>query len=309
MTPGDLKPPEGGSEEGFRSGYVSIIGRPNVGKSTLLNTILGEKISIVTSRPQTTRKRISGIRTTEKSQIVFIDTPGIHKPHHTLGELMVKEAKEALKDVDIVLFMVEPRHPGRADTFVIDLLREAVRRRPVMLLINKVDLVKKSELLPVIDEYGRLYPFEDIFPLSALNDDEVKLLLDEIEKKLPHGPKYYPDDMVTDQYERFVVSEIIREKAMTATEEEVPHSIAVEILQWQEREDGMLFLDANIYVEREGQKGIIIGKDGKKLKEIGSAARADIEKFLDRKVFMKLWVKVKEGWRSDRRALKELGFE
>jgi GTP-binding protein Era len=295
--------------EDFRSGYVSIIGRPNVGKSTLLNAIVGEKISIVTSRPQTTRKRISGIRTTEKSQIVFIDTPGIHKPHHTLGELMVKEAKEALKDVDIVLLMVEPGHPGRADMFVIDLIGKAAVKRPVMLLINKVDLVKKSELLPVIEEYGRLYPFSDIFPLSALNDDDVKLLLGEIEKKLPPGPEYYPDDVVTDQYERFVVSEIIREKAMTATEEEVPHSIAVEILQWHEREDGMLFLDANIYVEREGQKGIIIGRGGKRLKEIGSAARADIEKFLDRKVFMKLWVKVREDWRSDRRALKELGFE
>jgi GTP-binding protein Era len=296
-------------QEGFRSGYVSIVGRPNVGKSTLLNTILGEKISIVTSRPQTTRKRIMGIRTTEKSQIVFIDTPGIHKPHHALGEFMVKEAKEALKDVDLVLLMVEPGRPRHADTLIIELLREAVKRSPVLLLINKADLVKKPELLPVIDEYSRLYPFDDIFPLSALNGDEVKLLLEEIEKRLPCGPKYYPDDVLTDQYERFLVSEIIREKAMAATEEEVPHSVAVEILQWNEREDGMLFLDANIYVEREGQKGIIIGRGGKKLKEIGSAARADIEALLGRKVFMKLWVKVREDWRSDKRILKEMGFE
>jgi GTP-binding protein Era len=309
MTPERREPAEGSVEKDFRSGYVSIVGRPNVGKSTLLNTILGEKISIVTPRPQTTRKRITGIRTTENSQIVFIDTPGIHKPHHTLGEFMVKEAKEALKDVDLVLFMVEPRHPGHADTLIVNLLRETVKGRPVLLLINKVDLVKKSELLPVMDEYSRLYPFGDIFPLSALNGDEVKLLLDEIEKRLPYGPKYYPDDIVTDQYERVVVSEIIREKVMTATEEEVPHSVAVEIFQWSERENGMLFLDANIYVERAGQKGIIIGQGGKKLKEIGSAARADIEKLLGRKVFMKLWVKVKEGWRSDRRVLKELGFE
>ncbi len=296
-------------QKAFRSGYVSIMGRPNVGKSTLLNTILGEKISIVTSRPQTTRKRIMGIRTTENSQIVFIDTPGLHKPHHPLGEFMVKEAKEALKDVDLILFMVEPRFPGHADVLIIDLLRETVKGHPVLLVINKVDLVKKAELLPVIDEYSRLYPFDDIFPLSALSADEVKLLLGAIEKKLPQGPKYYPDDMLTDQYERFVVSEIIREKVMTSTEEEVPHSVAVEILQWNEREDGMLFLDANIYVEREGQKGIIIGRGGKKLREIGSAARADIEKLLDRKVFMKLWVKVREDWRSDRRVLKELGFE
>ncbi len=296
-------------KETFRSGYVSIIGRPNVGKSSLLNTILGEKISIVTSRPQTTRKRITGIRTTESSQIVFIDTPGIHKPHHALGELMVKEAKEALKDVDLILFMVEPRLPGHADVRVIDLLRETVKERPVMLLINKVDLVKKSELLPVIDEYSRLYPFDVIFPLSALNAKEVMLLLEEIEKRLPNGPKYYPDDILTDQYERFVVSEIIREKAMIATEEEVPHSVAVEIVRWNEREDGMLFIDANIYVEREGQKGIIIGTGGSRLKEIGTAARSDIEKFLGRKVFMKMWVKVREDWRSDRRVLKEMGFE
>ena len=296
-------------KETFRSGYVSIIGRPNVGKSSLLNTILGEKISIVTSRPQTTRKRITGIRTTESSQIVFIDTPGIHKPHHALGELMVKEAKEALKDVDLILFMVEPRLPGHADVRVIDLLRETVKERPVMLLINKVDLVRKSELLPVIDEYSRLYPFDVIFPLSALNAKEVMLLLEEIEKRLPNGPKYYPDDILTDQYERFVVSEIIREKAMIATEEEVPHSVAVEIVRWNEREDGMLFIDANIYVEREGQKGIIIGTGGSRLKEIGTAARSDIEKFLGRKVFMKMWVKVREDWRSDRRVLKEMGFE
>jgi GTP-binding protein Era len=294
---------------GFRSGYVAIIGRPNVGKSTLLNSVLGEKISIVTPRPQTTRKRIIGIRTTADSQIVFIDTPGIHKPHHALGEYMVREAKEALKDVDLVFLMVEPRQPGIADRFIIDLLRKTAKSRPVMLLINKVDMVKKAELLPVIDEYQKLFPFEEIFPLSALNPDDVNLLLGGIAERLPVGPKYYPDDVLTDQYERFVVAEIIREKAMTATEEEVPHSVAVEIVQWTEREDGMLFLDANIYVEREGQKGIIIGKGGTKLKEIGSAARVDIEKFLGRKIFMKLWVKVKEDWRSDKRVLRELGFQ
>ena len=294
---------------GFRSGYVAIIGRPNVGKSTLLNSLLGEKISIVTPRPQTTRKRIIGIRTTADSQIVFIDTPGIHKPHHTLGEYMVREAKAALKDVDLVFLMVEPRQPGIADRFIIDLLRETAKSRSVILLINKVDMVKKAELLPVIDEYQKLFPFEEIFPLSALNPDDVNLLLGGIAGRLPVGPKYYPDDVLTDQYERFVVAEIIREKAMTATEEEVPHSVAVEIVQWTEREGGMLFLDANIYVEREGQKGIIIGKGGTKLKEIGSAARADIEKFLGRKIFMKLWVKVKEDWRSDKRVLRELGFQ
>lgn len=293
----------------FRSGFVAITGKPNVGKSTLLNTVLGEKISIVTSRPQTTRKRITGIRTSESSQIVFIDTPGIHKPHHALGEFMVKEAREAMKDVDLVLFMVEPHRPGLADTRIVSLLREMMSGRPVLLLINKVDTMKKAEILPLIEEYRHLYPFDAIVPLSALNDSDVTLLLKEIEQRLPRGPKYYPDDVLTDQFERSLVSEIIREKAMEVTEEEVPHAIAVEILQWKEREDGMLLLDANIYVEREGQKGIIIGRGGKRLKDIGSAARADIEALLVRKVFMKLWVKVMEDWRSNKRVLKEMGFE
>jgi len=292
----------------FRSGYVAIIGRPNVGKSTLLNSVLGEKVSIVTSRPQTTRRRIIGIRTTAHSQIIFIDTPGFHKPQHTLGEFMVKEAREALKDADIILFMVEPKTPGHGDTFIIERLKELGKTCPVLLLINKIDLVKKSDLLPIMDEYHRCYPFDAIFPLSALNAEDVKLLLQDVEERLPHGPQYYPDDVVTDQYERFVVAEMIREKVMEVTEEEVPHSVAVEIVQWTEREDGMIFLSANIYIEREGQKGIIIGKGGARLKAIGSAARVDIEKFLARKVFMELWVKVKEGWRSDTRVLKDLGL-
>lgn len=309
MTTDSRQRTENEFAKGFRSGYVSIIGRPNVGKSTLLNSILGEKVSIVTSSPQTTRKRILGISTTGNSQVIFIDTPGIHKPHHKLGEFMVKEAREALKDVDIILFMVEPRSPGYGDTLIIELLKESVKGCPVLLLVNKIDLVKKPELLPIIDEYSRLYPFDSIFPISALNADDVKLLIDDLTRKLPYGPKYYPDDILTDQYERFVVSEIIREKVMEATEKEVPHSVAVEIVQWTDRDDGMLLMDANIYVEREGQKGIIIGKGGGRLKAIGSAARNDIEKMLGRKVFMKLWVKVKGDWRSDKRVLKDLGFQ
>ena len=222
---------------------------------------------------------------------------------------MVKEAREALKEVDIVLFMVEPRQPGRAERLIVDLFREAAGDRPVMLLINKVDLVKKAEILPVIGTYRSLYAFEEIFPLTALNSDDVGLLVEEITKRLPAGPRYYPEDILTDQYERFMVSEAIREKVMTATEEEIPHSVAVEVVQWNEREDGIIFLDANIYVEREGQKGIIIGKGGGRLKGIGSAARADIEKLLGRKIFLKLWVKVKKDWRSDKRVLRELGFQ
>ncbi len=294
--------------EDFRSGYVSIIGRPNVGKSTFLNAVLGEKISIVTSRPQTTRKRILGIRSTAASQIIFVDTPGIHKPLHMLGEIMVREAKESLDDANIILLVVEPRSPGHGDRFIIDLLK-GTKGRPVLLLINKIDLVKKNQLLPVMDEYAVLYPFAAILPISALNEEDVKMVLGEIESKLPHGPRFYPDDIVTDQYERVVVSEIIRGKVMEMTEEEVPHSTAVEVVEWSEREDGLLLLSANIYVEREGQKGIIIGAGGKKLKAIGSAARADIESFLGRKVFMKLWVKVKDDWRRDKKFLRELGFQ
>jgi GTP-binding protein Era len=298
----------GNEEEGFRSGYVAIVGRPNVGKSTLLNSILGEEISIVTPKPQTTQRRITGIRTTGDSQIVFIDTPGIHKPLNKLGELMVKTAREALHDADLILFMVEPQPPGAGDRFIIDSLTQRKESCPVFLLINKVDRVKKPEILPLIDEYRTLYPFEEIFPLSALNAADVRALLDRLVARLPLGPRYYPDDMITDLYERSLVSEIIREKIMEATKDEVPHAVAVEIVRWTEREDGLLSLAVNIYVERQGQKGIIIGKKGERLKSIGSASRTRIEKFLHRKVFMELWVKVREDWRSDENTLKELGF-
>jgi len=295
--------------ENFRSGYVAIIGRPNVGKSTLLNSILGEKVAIVTSRAQTTRKKIIGIRTSRDSQIIFIDTPGIHRPSNRLGEFMLREAKEALKDADVIFLMVEPQAAGPGDRFIINSLRESGTAPPVFLIINKIDLIKKTEILPLIEEFSGLYPFETVFPLSALNPDDVKMLVDTVVGKLPQGPKYYPDDAITDEYERFLVSEIIREKVMELTKDEVPHAVAVEIVQWTEREDGLTSLSANIYVERQGQKGIIIGKGGGRLKSIGTAARADIERFLGRKVFMELWVKVKEDWRSDLRKLKEMGFE
>jgi GTP-binding protein Era len=295
--------------ENFRSGYVSIIGRPNVGKSTLLNSILGEKVSIVTSRAQTTRKKIIGIKTTQESQIIFIDTPGIHKPSNKLGEFMLREAKGALEDANVIFLMVEPQAAGPGDRFIINSLKEARTAPPVFLIINKIDLIKKTEILPLIDEYRGLYPFETVFPLSALNPHDVKMLVDAVVEKLPQGPKYYPDDIITDQYERYLVSEIIREKIMEVTKDEVPHAVAVEILQWTEREDGLISLSANIYVERQGQKGIIIGKGGGKLKSIGTAARAEIERFLERRVFIELWVKVREDWRSDVKKLKELGFE
>ena len=290
----------------FRSGYVSIIGRPNVGKSTLLNSLLGEKIAIVTPKPQTTRNRIIGIKNLPDAQIIFIDTPGIHKPKHKLGETMVKTSIESLREVDIILFMVEPQEIGRGDKFVIELLKKV--QSPVFLLINKIDTVKKSDLLPLIDTLREVYPFKEIIPVSALTKDGTELLLKKIYDYLPGGPRYYPDEIITTQLERFMVSEIIREKIAEMTEEEVPHSVAVEIAEWEERVDGLVMIRSNIYVEREGQKGIIIGKKGVMLKAIGTAARIDIERLLNTKVFLELWVKVKKDWRDNKRMLEELGY-
>ena len=291
----------------FRSGYVSIIGRPNVGKSTLLNSILGEKIAIVTPKPQTTRNKIMGIKTLPDAQIIFIDTPGIHRPRHKLGETMVRTALEALNEVDVILFMVEPYEPGKGDRAIIDLLKRV--QSPVFLLINKIDIVKKSDILLIIDHFKGLYPFKEIIPVSAIKQDGISLLIKTIHDYLPSGPTYYPDDLITDQMERFMVSEIIREKTMDMTEEELPHSVAVEVAGWKEREDGLISISCNIYVEREGQKAIIIGKRGAMLKSIGSAARVDIEKLLNTKVFLELWVKVKKNWRNDKQLLNELGYK
>ncbi|MFO0752254.1 MAG: GTPase Era [Thermodesulfovibrionales bacterium] len=291
----------------FRSGYVSLTGRPNVGKSTLLNSIIGEKVAIVTPKPQTTRNRLVGVKTLPEAQIVFVDTPGIHAPQHKLGEWMVREAQAPLKEVDIVLFLVEPSLPGRGDLQILAMLKDL--EKPVFLVVNKIDTVKKPALLPVIDAYGKLYPFREVIPVSALNGDGVEVLLAALVKTLPEGPKYYPDDIVTDQVERFMVAEIIREKLMHQTEEEVPHSVATEVVGWSEREDGVVLIRANIYVEREGQKGIIIGKEGARLKAVGTSARREIEDLLGTKVFLELWVKVKKDWRSRDNMLRELGFK
>lgn len=290
----------------FHSGYAAIIGRPNVGKSTLLNAILGEKIAIVNPKPQTTRNRIVGIKTLPNAQIIFIDTPGIHLPKHKLGEAMVKVAMESLDEVDLVLFMAEPREPGKTEKVIMDLAKNI--RTPVFLLINKIDAVKKAELLPVIEKYREFHPFTEIIPISALAMNGIDLLLDRIYEYLPPGPKYYSDDLVTDQMEKFMAAEIIREKIMDLTGEEVPHSVAVEVNKWTEREDGLVSINCNIYVERDGQKAIIIGRNGSMLKSIGSKARIDIENLLNTKVFLELWVKVKKNWRNDNRLLRELGY-
>jgi GTP-binding protein Era len=282
------------------------VGRPNVGKSTLLNVLLGQKIAIVSARPQTTRNRILGIKNLEKAQIIFIDTPGIHTPKNLLGKAMMRSAREVMEEIDLVVLVTGADSLMKQDASLIGYLGKI--EKPVFLVINKVDLVRPPELLPAIDAYRKLFPFMEIIPVSALKGEGVDLLLEKILSYLPEGPKYYPDEIVTDQVERFMTAEIIREKIMGKTTEEVPYAVAVEVLNWDEREDGLVSIGANIYVEREGQKGIIIGEKGKMLKAIGTLARRDIERLLGTRVFLQLWVKVKKGWRDDKKVLNELGY-
>lgn len=294
--------------EGFKSGYVAILGRPNVGKSTLLNQILSEKVAIVTPKPQTTRNLIIGVRTTEEAQIIFVDTPGIHRPRERLGQYMVREALKTLKEVDIVLLMVEPKRPSFPEREIINILSRSKRKCITMLLINKIDKIKKTELLPIIDEYSSLFNFDEIIPVSALKGDGVDKVIEKIKPYLPEGPKYYPDDIVTDQLERFLVAEIIREKVMLATEDEVPYVVAVEVVQWEEKKE-IIVIGANIYVEKDSQKGIIIGKRGERLKSIGSLARKEIESILNTRVYLELWVKVSKDWKDSPLKLRELGYQ
>jgi len=297
------------SENTFKSGFVSIIGRPNVGKSTLLNSILGEKVSIVSDKPQTTRNRILGIRTLPGTQVIFIDTPGIHKPKHKLNEYMVKIALHTLDEVDIVLFMTEAGESiGGGDRYIIERLQNV--RKPVFLLINKIDLVQKSSLLPLIDEFSRLYNFAEIFPLSALHGNNVAGLSEAIVSRLPEGPQYFPDDAVTDQPMRFIAAELVREKIFQLTYEEIPYSIAVGIEEFrEEKEKNVVFIRAVIFVDKDSQKGIVIGKGGMMLKKVGQLAREELEAIMGIKVFLELWVKVKSGWRGDDMILRMLGYK
>lgn len=291
--------------ENFKAGYVSISGRPNVGKSTFLNAVLGQKISIVTSRPQTTRNRIMGIKNMPGAQVVFLDTPGIHKPRHGLGSHMVKEARQAIHDVDAVLYMVEPERPGSEERDILGTLRD--EGKPVVLLINKLDTVSKTALLPIMQAYGELFDFKEIIPVSALKKEGLNEALEVIKDILPQGQQMFPDDMITESPERFIVSEMVREKAMAATKEEVPHAVAVEVTLWEESKK-LIKIAADIYVEKPGQKGIIIGKQGKTLKEIGTRARKDIEGLLGTKVYLELFVKVVPDWRRKKSALTDLGY-
>lgn len=297
------------TEKPTHSGFVAIIGRPNVGKSTLMNYMIGQKVAIMSDKPQTTRNRIHGVLSNERGQIIFMDTPGIHKPKHKLGEQMVKTAIDTLNGVEAVLFLVDATMPkGAGDEYIIEILKK-VKDTPVYLLINKVDLVEKEMLLGTIASYKDDYPFAEIIPISAKTGDNVERLVDNLMDQLPEGPYYYPPDMVTDHPERFIIAELIREKCLHHTREEVPHSIAVEIERLQFREEkNMLVVYAAIYTERESQKAIIIGKQGALLKKIGQFARHDIERLMGSKVYLELWVKVKEDWRNREHMLRNFGF-
>jgi len=290
----------------FRSGYVALIGRPNVGKSTILNAILGQKIAIVTNRKQTTRNRLLGIRNLPSAQMIFIDTPGIHSPRHALGRAMVRSAKETLQEIDVVAFVTDAEKHKEQDLAILDLLRSM--QKPVLFVLNKADRKSLSEITDIVHTYSGLFPFDGFLSVSGLKEKGLDLFVERLREFLPPGPKYYDDEMVTDQYERFMAAEIIREKIIKNTSEEVPHAVAVEIQEWKEKKGGLVSVRAVIYVEREGQKGIIIGEKGKLLKTIGKQARMDIEKVINSRVFLELWVKVKKGWRDDRKILHALGY-
>ena len=296
------------NNKSFKSGFISIIGRPNVGKSTFLNHVVGQKIAIMSDKPQTTRNKVQGVVTTEDSQLIYIDTPGIHKPKHKLGDFMVKAARNTLREVDIIMFMVNAEEKiGPGDRFIIEMLKDT--ETPVFLIINKIDLVHPDALLETILSYKAEYDFAEYVPISALNGNNTDRLLDTLKKYLPIGPKYYPDDQVTDHPERFIISELIREKVLHLTREEIPHSVAV-IIEKIDREEKreMINVAATIVVDRDSQKGIVIGKKGVLLKEIGTKARHDIEMLLGSKVFLELWVKVQKDWRNKPGRLKEFGF-
>lgn len=289
-----------------KSGFVALLGRPNVGKSTLMNYLVGQKVAITSSKPQTTRNKISGILTTDDMQAVFVDTPGIFKPHLDLDNYMDKASLSSLNDVDLILFMVEPEKMGKGDAYIADLLKKV--KVPVLLLINKVDQVNPNALLPIIDQYRQLDIFKEFLPVSATQGIGISDLIQVLHQYLPVGPKYYGTDQITDRPEYFMVAELIREQILNLTAEEVPHATAVWVEQMNKHENNKLQIEATIYVEKNGQKGIIIGKGGKMLKQIGINSRHQIEDLLGEKVNLHLWVKVQHNWRSDPRFLKQIGY-
>ena len=291
----------------YKSGFIAVIGRPNVGKSTLINKIIGQKIAIMSDKPQTTRSRIQCILTQDDAQFIFLDTPGIHKPKFKLGEYMLKAAEGTLKEVDAIFFVIDATEKfGGGEKYILERLNET--SQPVILVINKIDLLPRAEILPLIAAYSERYNFVATVPISAADGTNIDELLNEAKKFLPEGPKYYPADMVTDQPERLIISEIIREKILHVTEDEVPHSVAVDIEEITARKKDLTYIRATIYVERNSQKGILIGKGGELLKGVGKNARPEIEMLLGTKVFLDLWVKVKKDWRNSAGALQSFGL-
>ncbi|MFA6848875.1 MAG: GTPase Era [Selenomonadaceae bacterium] len=295
-------------EKGHKSGFIAVIGRPNVGKSTMVNSLIGQKIAIMSDKPQTTRNKILCILTQPDAQVVFLDTPGIHKPKDKLGEYMVRAAENTLREVDVVLFVVDATEDmGAGERYILERLQAT--KKPVLLVVNKLDLINKEQVLPIIARYTAKYPFEGVVPISAKEETNLDGLLTEIKKHLEEGPQYYPEDMITDQPERLIVAELVREKVLQLTRDEVPHSIAVDVDEMKTRKNKDVYIRATIYVERESQKGIVIGSKGALLKEIGALARKDIEALLGSKVYLDLWVKVKKDWRDRAGVLKGFGFE
>lgn len=298
------------NQKEIKSGFVAIIGRPNVGKSTLLNNVMGTKVAIMSDKPQTTRNKIRAVHTDENGQIIFIDTPGIHKPKTKLGSYMMNVSLTTLQEVDLILYLIDVKEKfGPGEQFIINQLKD-IKNTPVYLILNKIDLVHPEELLPIIDQYRGLFDFAEVIPISALQGNNVTTLIDQIYKVLPEGPYFYPPDQIVEHPERFIVAELIREKILHLTREEVPHSIAVVVESMKPGDDNpdVVLIHAVIYTERPTQKGIIIGKNGKMLKEIGIQAREDIERLMGTKVFIDLWVKVKEDWRNRDYLLRDFGY-
>ena len=292
----------------YKSGFIAVIGRPNVGKSTLINKIIGQKIAITSDKPQTTRSRIQCILTQDDAQIIFLDTPGIHKPKFKLGEYMLKAAEGTLKEVDAIFFVIDATEKfGGGEKYILE--RLSATTKPVILVVNKVDLIEREKILPIIAEYSARRDFAAVVPISATQGINVDALIAEVKNFLPEGVQYYPADMVTDQPERLIISELIREKILHTTQDEVPHSIAVDLEEFTPRDTGTIFIRATIYVERDSQKKILIGKGGSMLKNVGAAARPEIEMLLGTKIFLDLWVKVKRDWRNSIGALQSFGLK
>lgn len=296
------------TESVYKSGFVAVIGRPNVGKSTLLNQLIGQKIAIVSDTPQTTRNKILGILTLPDAQILFLDTPGIHKPKHKLGEFMVKSAQESLKEVDLILYVSDVTESfGSGERYILDMLE--TESAPVVLVLNKVDLLSREKILPLIQQYSGLRDFAAVVPVSAATGENTDRLIEVIKENLAEGPQYYPEDEITDQPERVVAAELIREKIFRLTRDEIPHSTAVEVEEMKTRENGDVFLRATIYVERDSQKGIVIGAGGVMLKEVGRQARLEMENIFGSRFFVDLWVKVKKDWRNKEGSLRMFGYD